>query len=464
MRLSVVGVCGFLLFTSTSARSRPVPEDALQKGTALLKSGDYLEAAAEFDRLKQTAPEDPQPYFYAGTAWAQAGLLNDASAELSEAVRLAPERLEYRVFQAHVLTQLDQKVTAQDTLAIFKDSGKLDQLSSAWLRLLADVYYRLQLIPETLTVLDVWGRRDPNDARIDLDRGQAYVVKGDAVSALKSFQASINKSSNNPQAYFELGKILYQRNDLAGAKAALQAAVKQDPTNPEFLYRLALVDLALKQTDEALEHLRRAEPAAAALPEINLALARALRARGDTAQAADYMKRFERAEVTQREQKSRLQTVDRYIARGERLLDQGNAAEAQPLFEQALAIDPNRWAPHAYLAEMLLSAGDLGRAYQHLTKMQELDPNSVIGNYQIATYWWKSNDYARARMYAEKAKLSRPDNSELRHLLGDIYLGLGQKEKAIEEYKAAVRLAPDRADFRAQLQKLLSTKSASESR
>jgi Tfp pilus assembly protein PilF len=39
-------------------------------------------------------------------------------------------------------------------------------------------------------------------------------------------------------------------------------------------------------------------------------------------------------------------------------------------------------------------------------------------------------------------------------LLGNIYLELGQKEKARAEFQAAVNLAPDRADFRAQLEKL----------
>ena len=72
----------------------------------------------------------------------------------------------------------------------------------------------------------------------------------------------------------------------------------------------------------------------------------------------------------------------------------------------------------------------------------------------MARYWFKQKKYENARTYAEKVKLIRPDNSELRSLLGSIYLETGQREKAREEFEAAVRLAPDRADFRAQLEKL----------
>jgi Flp pilus assembly protein TadD len=93
-------------------------------------------------------------------------------------------------------------------------------------------------------------------------------------------------------------------------------------------------------------------------------------------------------------------------------------------------------------------------AYSHLQRLQKIDPESAIGNTLMARYWFKQKKYEEARNYAEKVKLIRPANSELRSLLGNIYLDLGQKEKAREEYEAAVRLAPDRVDFRAQLEKV----------
>ena len=60
-------------------------------------------------------------------------------------------------------------------------------------------------------------------------------------------------------------------------------------------------------------------------------------------------------------------------------------------------------------------------------------------------------DYDRARLYAEKVKLSQPANSEVRALLGGIYEKLGEKYKARQEYEEAVRLAPERADLRQRL-------------
>jgi cytochrome c-type biogenesis protein CcmH/NrfG len=54
----------------------------------------------------------------------------------------------------------------------------------------------------------------------------------------------------------------------------------------------------------------------------------------------------------------------------------------------------------------------------------------------------------------EKVKTSRPDNSEPRAMLGEIYSQLGEKPKAIKEYGETIRLAPDRQDLRQGLQKV----------
>ncbi|MGH9850527.1 MAG: tetratricopeptide repeat protein, partial [Blastocatellia bacterium] len=108
----------------------------------------------------------------------------------------------------------------------------------------------------------------------------------------------------------------------------------------------------------------------------------------------------------------------------------------------------------AYLAEMFLAAADWQKAWPRLEKMEALEPDSVVGNYLMARHWYLRKEFERARIYAEKVKQSRPAHADLRNLLGQIYLGLGQREPSLREFEEAVRLAPGRADFRANLSKL----------
>src|SRR5439155_408452 len=197
-------------------------ETRLAEGIKLLGEGHLLESVKVLNSAKQSGPQDARPYFYCGMALAQAGRMRDAASEVGEAVHLAPEQLHYRVLQAHVLEQLKQASAAQEALAALQDKT-LEHLDLAWLRLLADVYYRMQMTDQALKILDLWAQRNATDSRIDLYRGQVYLVKSQPDKALSCFRRSLEKSSKNPQAYFEMGKILYERNQLPLAKERFSA-------------------------------------------------------------------------------------------------------------------------------------------------------------------------------------------------------------------------------------------------
>jgi Flp pilus assembly protein TadD len=426
-------------------------ESRLAEGIKLLGEGRLLESVTVLNSAKQIAPQDPRAYFYCGMAMAQAGRMRDAASEVGEAVHLAPEQLHYRVFQAHVLEQLKQAAAAKEVLAALQDKPAVGRLDLAWLRLLADVYYRLQMTDQALKVLDRWAKRDPADARVDLYRGQVYVVKSQPEAALSCFRRSLEKSKENPQAYFELGAILYQRNQLPLAKNALLSAVREDANNPEYRAKLASVYLAMGDADAAIECLKSVEASGLTVPAAYYVLARAYRSKGDTARSSAYMEDFQRAISAERDREARQGEAERPIAQAQRELDHGNSQAARALFGKALQVDPNQWEPHAYLAEMDLDSGDAKAAYPHLQKLEQIDSDSATGNFLMARYWFEQKDYDKARLYAEKVKLSRPANSEVRALLGEIYVKLGEKDKARKEYEEAVHLAPERADLRQRL-------------
>jgi hypothetical protein len=86
--------------------------------------------------------------------------------------------------------------------------------------------------------------------------------------------------------------------------------------------------------------------------------------------------------------------------------------------------------------------------------MEEAEPDSVVGSYLMARYWYLSKEFGKARIYAEKVRLVRPGHAEARNLLGSIYAALGQNAEAAREFEAAARLDPARADFRENLRKV----------
>jgi len=452
--LSLIAVIGMAADSSSASKARVRQETQLDEGIRLLAEGHFAEALAAFNQFKQTAVSDARAYFYSGMVLAELGRLNAAALELNEAVRLDPRQPQYLIFQANVFSRLKQNELALDALATLGDELTRPQFETAWLRLVSDTYYRLERFDEVLKVLDLLSRRVPDDARVDLLRGQAYVVKGDFDRALEAFKKSLQKSPEYAPAQFEVGKIYYQRNELEASQKALGEAVRLDPHQPGYFLKLGQVCLALGQHEKAIEYLTNVERSDPGLAQTYYALGSAYQRKGDPAKAAEYRRKFQQISTEQRKKQELEEEVSRLIAQAEKQLDQDNEAAARGLFDQVVTLDPNNWDAHGYLAEMILSTADWRRAHPHLVKMEALDPDSPVGNYLMARYWYQSKEFEKALAYAEKVKLVRPGHAELRNLIGSIYAALGRVEKAVTEFEAAVRLAPDRADFLENLRKM----------
>jgi len=450
-------IAGVLMLAFALTGLAPLGEgasaDPLLPGKQLLLAGKFQQAAAWFYAAKQKNPADARAYFYSGVAFTKLGDFSSAAWELNEAVRLQPNRPEYQIYQANALERLNHKNQARNVVGDLDRRRLAGMLPANDLQLLAEVYYRLEMNDEALQVLDALSKRQDTRKEVDLNRGHVYVSKRQYDLAIRCFEQSIAKHpENNSQAYFELGKILHQQNRLAEARQRLLVSVRQSPARPEYLHRLGVVCLDLGLVEEALVYLKQAEPQGATLPKILFALSRAYRAKGDSAAAVDYANRFQTLVVTQKTREDRELRSSQLIEQGEREQDAGRTTRARELFEEASRVNPQNWDAHGYLAEMLLDSDSWAGAFPHLTAMEAIDPNSPVGNFLMATYQYRSQNLEQALRYAEQVKVARPGNAELRNLLGNIRAALGQTRQALDEYATAVELAPDRADYRQNLQ------------
>jgi tetratricopeptide (TPR) repeat protein len=429
-------------------------ENVLETGIKLLSDGRFAEAVEAFNRFKQTSALDARPYFYAGMAYTEMARLNAAALELEEAVRLDPRKPQYLIFQANVYSRLKQNDHALDVLAALGTELASPQVETAWLWLVSDTYFRLEQYDEVLKIQGILRGRSPQEARVDLTIGRAYVAKGSFDQALESFKKCIETGPENAAAYYEIGNLYHQRNEQEAARTALREAVRLDPRQPGYFLKLGQVCLTLGQLDESIGYLTKVERLDPELAQAYYALGSAYHRKGDPARSAEYRRKFQELSSKQRKKQEFEEEVSRLIAQGEKQLDQGKEAAARELFESAVKLDPENWDARGYLVEMILLTPEWRRAYPHLVKMEESDSSSPVGNYLMARYWYLGKEYEKALAYAEKVKLVRPAHADLRNLIGGIYAALGKTDKAALEFEAAVRLAPDRADFLENLRKV----------
>ena len=300
-------------------------------------------------------------------ALTESGRLTNAALELTEAVRLDPQHPEYRVLQANVFARLKQRPHVDEALEPLQKAGATEKLDASWLWLLVDSYYRVERFDDTLKTLDLMEKRFPDDPRLDLNRGQVYSLQSKFDLALNAFRKSVAKHPDNALAHFELGKLLVskRRHPRAQELHCLKRFGLRRTIRSIFRSSVQFFWL-LKSVDEAIVYLERAAALDPNSLEINYSLGQAWQRKGERQKAAVFIGKFQ--ELKQREEQAG--ELERLLARGERLLDEGKDREARAVFVQVVEADPGNWTAHAYLAEMLLGGSDWQQAGPHLSKME----------------------------------------------------------------------------------------------
>jgi len=120
--------------------------------------------------------------------------------------------------------------------------------------------------------------------------------------------------------------------------------------------------------------------------------------------------------------------------------------EAFRILNIAVDLYPNRPGPLGNLAEAHVWAKDFDSALALYKKALALDPDySAVGLsslYNLARQLNEAGKNDRIMIAFNVAEALYPKNAKLRTDIGDLYLANGQKDKAIEYYKKALKIAP----------------------
>jgi len=128
-------------------------------------------------------------------------------------------------------------------------------------------------------------REAEGDAAAHVDLGAALMDEGDAEGAERHLRRALALAPDNAIAHFDLGNLLRARGDLDGAARAYRAALASRPGYPQAWNNLGLVAVAGGRLDDAEAAFREADRAMGGYPAAKLNLATLLRGTGRTAEA-----------------------------------------------------------------------------------------------------------------------------------------------------------------------------------
>jgi tetratricopeptide (TPR) repeat protein len=153
--------------------------------------------------------------------------------------------------------------------------------------------------------------------------------------------------------------------------------------------------------------------------------------------------------------RQRLQKAAALVNEGLRAQEQGEMDLAIELYRDSLDILPTAEG-HTYLGWALSYQGKLDEAIEQCHHAIEIDPDFGNPYNDIGVYLMQRNELDEAIPWLQRAK--QAVRYEPRHFpyinLGHIYVKRGELIKAIEEFKGALRLAPDDERIQRQIDQL----------
>ncbi len=258
----------------------------------------------------------------------------------------------------------------------------------------------------------------PSPIDTHLNLGQVYLKAGQHNQAVSEFQKALRINPKSPRALLAVGQVAEAKGEAAKAEEVYKKALQLSPQFIKAHEALAKLYQERGEAEKAARSLQAAVRISPKNSERQMNLGKALIRTGKKDEAK---KAFETVMKMAKEDQSELA---RQI--GEVYLEAGLEADAQDVFLEGLAANPNDL--HLF--------NRLGIAYRKQKKFKE-----AVANY-------------------EKALKIDPENENLYYNLGRAHYENGNRQKSALAMRAAIKLYPEFEEARAFLDKVLGAKSA----
>jgi tetratricopeptide (TPR) repeat protein len=339
----------------------------------------------------------------------------------------------------------------------------------------ADAHYRLAL---ALLKLQQWGpayqelgrviELQPENYPARIDLANLLIAGHDFKQAQEQTDLLLQKQPSNPQVHVAAANLLIGQQNLPAAIQEMQTAIALSPNSWEPYLDLALLQIKANQLDAAEANFKKAVEVNPQAAQAHLALGTYYQSRSRFSEADQ---QFHQAmDVDPKDPDPPAALARLYIA-------QGKKAEAEEFLKQVKTKFPDNSTGYRMLGDFYFATGDLDKAtaeyaavyHDHAKDMQveknyvqllilknrldearKLDDailaanaNDNEGLVYRAQIEIRNGQASDAVQTLENVLKNDPDNGVAHYHLGLALDQLGNPSRALEEWRAAVRLRPD---------------------
>jgi tetratricopeptide (TPR) repeat protein len=368
-------------------------------GSVQQMRGDFAQAVLEFQDALRYGRE-PAVFFALAVSYSALGKHALAIETGREAVRLAPDRIEYR------------RALAQVYLAAF-------QIDSA-----AQEYEEIV-------------RRDSSDTDAWFGMGRVYESRR-PLRALEVYEAMLERFGPDWTILLQVAELYNKQGQFEKAAAALQRMKDIDPANQPLQRTLAQTYLRAKKPDEALRILN-------ALRELD---PENLDYLGDIGGVYLLKKEYGKAEgafapILTNDSVS----LDAKIKIGQQYYDQIEEDSTlrpvtQRIFERIRLAHPRDWRPYWFLGAIASMSHDDTTGIRHFRTVTELAPWNPDGWVFLASAYFGLSDFTGMAGVLEAGRRHLPEDFRVNFFLGVAYNRQGKRNEAARALEKARQINP----------------------
>jgi tetratricopeptide (TPR) repeat protein len=296
-------------------------------------------------------------------------------------------------------------------------------------------YRIIALILAVMVVGTIWASALENEL---LANGYKYYEKKDYSGAADYLGQVVDMNPNNDQARFYLVYSLLFSGSQELALRHTKILQRKFPNEQSY----KVLGKQIEEEIKKLEQIKKEANKSTLIPkEVILG---AYESKSGSGQAAKTEPAPERERITSRT-KSRT-PIDRAVA----LIDNEEYEEAIVLLKEILKTDPKSYMAYHQLGVIDFSIGQYSDAIKNFKKALEITPRHFQSQFLLANTYKEIGNYKQSEREFKRAIGIHPDMFAQQNL-AEIYIKLGQIDKAAQLYTEILDVAPDFSDAKAGL-------------
>ncbi len=399
--------------------------------------------------LVQTAP-DCGKSFAAGLQEYQRKDLNKALIAFRTAVECDPKMVQAYLAIADIYFERGNDGGA---LAALLQALQIEPKNALALRAAADLYMRNDQHRKALPLLESLATVTPDSAEVHADLAAVYATNGDHKGAETEFRRALELQADYFPALAGLGNLLSRAGDDATAAPLLRKAVRLRPQAYEGHFLLGSTLNRMGQFEEARTELERASKLGGANdPRVFYQLARAWGGLGKAPERRAALARFSELAKKQNDDEELQRKAAAWIDEARALLQAGDLENAAASLELAREARPGDATLLFRLAGVNFDLQRYDAAREYAQAAISISPATWLYHYLLGLVERGANRLTDARASLEMAARLQSTEAPVFNALGEVLLEQGERQAAIASFEKAVKIAPNDATFRQNLE------------